>query len=63
MSFEGADLRDADFTGARLARVDLRSADLTGARLPGWLLKGATKDACTRFPNGRARAECPQTSP
>ncbi|MBI4125328.1 MAG: pentapeptide repeat-containing protein [Deltaproteobacteria bacterium] len=41
-----ADLRGADFTGARLIVTDLREADLrradfTGARLDGTLLDGA----------------------
>jgi uncharacterized protein YjbI with pentapeptide repeats len=66
VSFVGADLRGADFTGARFNGVDLRSADLTGARLPrdGSFLAGATTDHCTRLPGRRvAAAGCQQYHP
>lgn len=65
VSFAGADLRDADFSGARFQSVDLRSADLTGARLPedGSLLRGAKTDVCTQLPGAKAPARCRQYRP
>ena len=53
-SLTGADLRDANLTGANLAGADLRDADLTGAILTRTILRSANlTDADLRNANLR----------